>query len=93
MGKPLSLTAKDAHRLGAYRADPAAKPQGGIVVIIIQTNNGTAHQRTNIGARLRVHDWRQCVPVLEFEIASRHHRGLVRTQTVCFDQYHLAFGG
>ena len=33
MGKPLSLTAKDAHRLGAYRADPAAKPQGGIVVV------------------------------------------------------------
>src|SRR6516165_5297684 len=41
--------------------------QGGIVVIIIQANNGTAHQRTDIGARLRVHDRRQCVPVLEFE--------------------------
>src|SRR5262249_51916042 len=33
MGKPLSLTAKDAHRLGAYRADPAGKPLGGVVVI------------------------------------------------------------
>src|SRR6516225_3363531 len=41
--------------------------QGGIVVIIIQANNGTAHQRTDIGARLRAHDWRQCVPVLELE--------------------------
>src|SRR6202162_2978855 len=33
MGKPLSLTAKDAHRLGAYRADPAGKPLGGVVVV------------------------------------------------------------
>src|SRR6516164_615626 len=41
--------------------------QGGIVVIIIQANNGTAHQRTDIGARLRVHDRRQCVPVLELK--------------------------
>src|SRR6516162_4419955 len=41
--------------------------QGGIVVIIIQANNGTAHQRANIGAGLRVHDRPQCVPVLELE--------------------------
>ena len=33
MGKPLSLTAKDSHRLGAYRADPEGKPRGGIVVV------------------------------------------------------------
>src|SRR6202049_2201566 len=33
MGKPLSLTAKDAHRLGAYRADPAGKPLGGVLVV------------------------------------------------------------
>src|SRR6185312_2398033 len=33
MGKPLSLTAADSHRLGAYRADPAGKPKGGVVVI------------------------------------------------------------
>src|SRR5260370_15137862 len=33
MGKPLSLTAKDSHRLGAYRADPAGKPLGGVVVV------------------------------------------------------------
>jgi hypothetical protein len=41
--------------------------QGGIVVIIIQANNGTAHKRADVGARLRVHDWRQCVPVLELK--------------------------
>src|SRR5262249_43064191 len=33
MGKPLSLTAADAHRLGAYRADPDGKPRGGVVVV------------------------------------------------------------
>src|SRR6185437_5892501 len=33
MGKPLSLVAADSHQLGAYRADPAGKPKGGIVVI------------------------------------------------------------
>lgn len=33
MGKHFSLTASDAHKLGAYRADPAGSPKGGIVVI------------------------------------------------------------
>ena len=33
MGKPLPLDAADGHRLGAYRADPAGKPKGGVVVI------------------------------------------------------------
>jgi carboxymethylenebutenolidase len=33
MGKKLTLTTTDGHTLGAYRADPAGKPKGGIVVI------------------------------------------------------------
>lgn len=33
MGKQFSLTASDAFQLGAYRADPAGTPKGGIVVI------------------------------------------------------------
>jgi len=33
VGKHFSLTAADSHKLGAYRADPAGKPKGGIVVI------------------------------------------------------------
>ncbi|HXW24162.1 MAG TPA: dienelactone hydrolase family protein, partial [Xanthobacteraceae bacterium] len=33
MGKPLSLTAADAHKLGAYRADPAGRSRGGVVVV------------------------------------------------------------
>ena len=33
MGKMIELTASDGQRLSAYRADPAGKPRGGIVVI------------------------------------------------------------
>jgi len=33
MGQTLTLTAKDGHKLGAYRADPTGKPRGAIVVI------------------------------------------------------------
>lgn len=33
MGKHFTLTASDAHQLGAYRADPAGTPKGGMVVI------------------------------------------------------------
>ena len=33
MGKHLTLTTTDNHKLGAYRADPAGKPKGGIVVV------------------------------------------------------------
>jgi carboxymethylenebutenolidase len=33
LGKHFTLTASDSHQLGAYRADPAGTPKGGIVVI------------------------------------------------------------
>jgi carboxymethylenebutenolidase len=33
MGKSVTLTAEDSHRLAAYRAEPAGKPRAGIVVI------------------------------------------------------------
>ena len=33
MGKHLSLTAADQHKLGGYRADPAGTPKGGLVVV------------------------------------------------------------
>lgn len=33
MGKHFALTASDNFKLGAYRADPAGKPKGGMVVI------------------------------------------------------------
>ena len=41
MGKMLEITASDGHKLGAYRADPAGKPKGAVVVIqeIFGVNN------------------------------------------------------
>jgi len=33
MGKMIELTAADGHKLSAYRAEPAGKPRGGIVVV------------------------------------------------------------
>jgi carboxymethylenebutenolidase len=33
MGKPITLKASDGHELTAYRADPASKPRGGVLVI------------------------------------------------------------
>ena len=33
MGKQFNLTTSDAHSLGAYRADPAGKPKGGMIVV------------------------------------------------------------
>lgn len=33
MGQSITLTASDGHSLSAYRADPAGKPRGGIVVV------------------------------------------------------------
>lgn len=33
MGQHVKLTTSDAHTLGSYRADPAGKPKGGIIVI------------------------------------------------------------
>jgi carboxymethylenebutenolidase len=33
LGKQISLTTTDGHKLGGYRADPAGKPKGGIVVV------------------------------------------------------------
>ncbi len=33
MGKTLTLAASDGHRFSAYRADPAQKPRGGLVVV------------------------------------------------------------
>ncbi|HKW55434.1 MAG TPA: dienelactone hydrolase family protein [Stellaceae bacterium] len=33
MGQTITLAAKDGHKLAAYRADPAGKPRGAIVVV------------------------------------------------------------
>jgi carboxymethylenebutenolidase len=46
MGQTLTLTAKDGHKLGAYRADPSGKPRGAIVVI--QEIFGVNHHMRNV---------------------------------------------
>src|SRR5436190_18148394 len=33
MGRMIELMAKDGHAFGAYRAEPAGKPRGGLVVL------------------------------------------------------------
>jgi len=33
MGKMIELTASDGHKLSAYRAEPAGKPKGGLIVV------------------------------------------------------------
>ena len=33
MGQTITLAAKDGHKLRAYRADPAGKPRGALVVL------------------------------------------------------------
>ena len=33
MGQTITLAAKDGHKLQAYRADPAGKPRGALVVL------------------------------------------------------------
>jgi carboxymethylenebutenolidase len=49
LGKHFSLTASDSFQLGAYRADPAGKPKGGIVVI--QEIFGVNHHIKNLADR------------------------------------------
>ena len=34
MGKTIELTAADGHKLSAYRAEPAGKPKGGLIVVM-----------------------------------------------------------
>ena len=46
MGKQFTLSASDAHQLGAYRVDPAGTPKGGIVVV--QEIFGVNHHIRNV---------------------------------------------
>lgn len=62
MGKPLSLTAPDAHRLGAYRADPDGKPRGGVVVI--QEIFGVNHHIRSVCDRLAALGYAAIAPAL-----------------------------
>jgi carboxymethylenebutenolidase len=58
----LSLTAKDSHRLGAYRADPAGKPLGGVVVV--QEIFGVNHHIRSVCDRLAALGYAAVAPAL-----------------------------
>ena len=49
VGKTIDLKAKDGFTLAAYRADPAGKPKGGLVVI--QEIFGVNHHIRNVADR------------------------------------------
>ena len=53
MGKMIELTASDGHKSGAYRADPAGKPKGALVVIqeIFGVNHHMKHVTDDFAAK------------------------------------------
>ncbi|HTZ76726.1 MAG TPA: dienelactone hydrolase family protein [Stellaceae bacterium] len=53
MGKMIELTASDGHKFGAYRADPAGKPKGALVVIqeIFGVNHHMKHVTDDFAAK------------------------------------------
>ena len=53
MGKMIELTASDGHKFGAYRADPAGKPKGAMVVIqeIFGVNHHMKHVTDDFAAK------------------------------------------
>ncbi len=62
MGKHFSLTATDQHQLGAYRADPAGRPKGGIVVV--QEIFGVNHHIRNVCDRFAAAGYAAVAPAL-----------------------------
>ena len=62
MGKSLNLKASDNHQLGAYRADPAGKPVGGIVVV--QEIFGVNHHIRSVCDRFAAEGYAAVAPAL-----------------------------
>ena len=62
MGKHFSLTASDGFKLGAYRADPAGKAKGGIVVI--QEIFGVNHHIRAVCDRLAAQGYAAVAPAV-----------------------------
>ena len=62
MGKNITLTAADGHKLGAYRADPAGVAKGGVVVI--QEIFGVNHHIRSVCDRLAAAGYAAVAPAL-----------------------------
>ena len=68
MGRQIELTAADGFKLGAYRADPAGKPKGGVVVLQ-EIFGANAHVR-EIADRIAAEGYLAIAPAL-FDRAER----------------------
>ena len=73
MGKTLTLTASDGHKLGAYRADPEGKPKGGIVVI--QEIFGVNHHIRSICDRVAAEGYAAISPALFDRVTPDYQTG------------------
>jgi len=62
MGQTVSLTAKDGHKFVAYRADPAGKPKGALVVI--QEIFGVNHHIRNVADSFAKHGYVAVAPAM-----------------------------
>lgn len=62
MGQQISLTASDGFKLGGYRADPAGKPKGGLVVI--QEIFGVNHHIRNVCDRFATQGYAALAPAV-----------------------------
>src|SRR6187551_2776454 len=70
MGMPLTLVAADNHKLGAYRADPAGTPRGGVVVI--QEIFGVNHHIRAVADSFAQAGYKTIAPAMW----DRHERGV-----------------
>jgi carboxymethylenebutenolidase len=73
LGKSLTLTASDGHRLGAYRADPNGAPRAGIVVI--QEIFGVNHHIRNVCDRFAAEGYAAVAPALFDRIQKDYQSG------------------
>ena len=73
MGKSLTLTASDGHRLDAYRADPSGAPRAGIVVI--QEIFGVNHHIRNVCDRFAAEGYAAVAPALFDRVQKDYQSG------------------
>jgi carboxymethylenebutenolidase len=73
LGKSLTLTASDGHRLGAYRADPSGAPRAGIVVI--QEIFGVNHHIRNVCDQFAAEGYAAVAPALFDRIQPDYQSG------------------
>jgi carboxymethylenebutenolidase len=79
LGKHLTLTTSDGHKLGAYRADPQGKPKGGMVVI--QEIFGVNHHIRAVCDRLANEGYVAVAPAMFDRFKPNFESGYTRTRS------------